>query len=869
MSQSETRQETPSRRHILFAGAAMAASASLLRAADAKEESMSHETALTRKQVTTIKPNPKWPALTRYSGDYLNRIAFPVGGLGTGCIGLGGRGELRDWELVNLPAWGYQPINTHFALWTKDSTGKTVTRCLEGVVPNHLVEGWNGAEIRNSTLPRFRKCDFLAAYPFAQVLLEDPSVPLRVRLEAFNPFVPADAEASGHPVAVLRYVLINPTDAPIEASVCGTVENFIGWDGHKGKPDKNVNEFKSGGALKGIAMRSDGIAKDANEFGTVALAVMDQANVSHKLDWADLSWGDSLLDFWTDLSTDGKLEPQAQSGRPAPFASLAPRVTVPARGETAITFLIGWHFPNRKAWTPPHPTVGNYYATQYKDAWDAVAKFAPKLADLEAKSLLFTQSVLETDLPDVLKDACLSNASTLKTQVVFRTEDGRFFGWEGAGPFHGSCHGSCMHVWNYENTMPFMFGELAKQQRETDFKFACDERGLMSFRIDLPLDKAHGWNSAAADGQMGTIIRLYREWRLSGDDAFIRAQYPHAKRALQFAWIEGGWDADRDGVMEGCQHNTMDIEYYGPNPEVGVLYLGALRAMQEMAKHVGDPAFASECGEIFAKGSAWLDANLFNGDYYEQKIIPTDPSKVAKGLAISGDRDKALDPVLQVGKGCMSDQLLGQTLAHVCSLGYLLKKENVQKTLKSIIDFNFREEFYDHFNHLRTYAANDDKGLIICTYPRGGALKRPFPYAYEVWSGIEWTAAAGMIYEGRTDDALRIAHAVRERHDGLRRNPFSEEECGRHYARAMASWGCLLAWTGFSYDGVEQKLSIKARPGKTFFSNGYAWGTIDQQGEKVTVNVLHGELKLKALKIGDRELAIGEKTVRGGESLSA
>lgn len=858
----------PTRRDVLFTGAALAG-ASVLGPKDPEDSPMTQQTALTRQQATKVAANPTWPVLTRYSGAYLHRIAFPLGGLGTGCIGLGGRGELRDWELVNLPAFGYQPINTHFALWCRDTSGKAVTRCLEGIVPDHLVEGWNGAEIRNHSLPRFRKCDFLAAYPFAQVLLEDSSVPLRIRVEAFNPFIPADADGSGFPVAVLRYVLINPTDAPIDASVCGTVENFIGWDGHKGKCEKNANEYRSVGTLKGIAMCSDGVAKDSNEFGTLALAVLDQADLTHKLDWADLSWGDSLLDFWTDFSTDGRLEPQARTARPAPFASLAPRVTVPAGGQAAVTFLIGWHFPNRKAWTPPHPTVGNYYATQFKDAWDALETFAPRLPELEAKSLLFTRSVIESDLPDVLKDACLSNASTLKTQVVFRTEDGRFFGWEGAGPFHGSCHGSCMHVWNYENTMPFLFGELAKQQRETDFTFACDDRGLMSFRVDLPLEKAHGWNAAAADGQMGTIMRLYREWRLSGDDGFIRALYPHAKRAMQFAWIEGGWDADRDGVMEGCQHNTMDIEYYGPNPEVGVLYLGALRAMQEMARYVGDPSFASELGDIFSSGSAWLDANLFNGDYYEQKIIPTDPAKIAKGLAISGDRDKALDPVLQVGKGCMSDQLLGQTLAHVCALGYLLKRENVQKTLKSVIDFNFREDFFDHFNHFRSYALNDDKGLIICTYPRGGALKRPFPYSYEVWSGIEWTAAAGMIYEGRLEDALRIAHAVRQRHDGLRRNPFSEEECGRHYARAMASWGCLLAWTGFHYDGVERKLSINARSGNTFFSNGHAWGTIQQKGERATLNVHHGELKLRSLRIGDREVSVGEKVLRGGESLSA
>ena len=40
------------------------------------------------------------------SGRQLDEIAFPLGGLGTGMVSLGGRGQLRDWEIMNRPAKG-------------------------------------------------------------------------------------------------------------------------------------------------------------------------------------------------------------------------------------------------------------------------------------------------------------------------------------------------------------------------------------------------------------------------------------------------------------------------------------------------------------------------------------------------------------------------------------------------------------------------------------------------------------------------------------------------------------------------------------------------------------------------------------------
>lgn len=416
-------------------------------------------------------------------------------------------------------------------------------------------------------------------------------------------------------------------------------------------------------------------------------------------------------------------------------------------------------------------------------------------------------------------------------------------------------------MWNYEQATAFLFGELACSMREVEFRHATREDGHMSFRVDLPLDRVTGWGLAAADGQMGCLIKLYRDWQLSGDDDMLRALWPKARKALEFCWIPGGWDADRDGVMEGCQHNTMDVEYYGPNPQMELWYLGALRATEEMASYLGEQEFAQTCRDLFERGSRWMDANLFNGEYYEHEVRPpVEGSAVAPGLRheTMGARDLA-DPELQLGPGCLVDQLVGQYMAHVCGLGYLLKQHHVRRTLESVMKYNFKEKvFFGHFNHMRTFALNDESALLMATYPHGRRPKRPFPYYNEVMTGFEYTAAVHTLYEGQSAYGLRCMGAIRDRYDGKKRSPFDEAECGHHYARAMASWAAVLALTGFRYSGVDHSIRFASpdRPSQSFWSNGYAWGTCAQKptgdGAEVELTVLYGSLQIERMTLEGR-----------------
>ena len=804
-----------------------------------------------------------WPVLTSYDRDHLARIAMPLGGIGTGQVSLGGRGDLRDWEIMNQPAKHYRPriaggAAPFFAIRTQAGRAKPQLRALEGPLEDFEIEGATGSRAANHGLPRFRECRFEAAYPFGQVHLSDRSMPVAVTLQAFNPLIPGDAEHSGLPVAILRYRVTNQTDHSLRVSLCGSMPNFIGKDGSTPLEGAtgNRNRRKQAGPIQGIFMDSLGVDTAHPAWGTMAFVTTAKSGVSCRTSWANKKWNGNLLDFWDDFAADGQLDPRPNVGLDTPGASIATSFRLAARATREVCFIIAWHFPNRQTWTPAgnaDDTIGNYYTTRWKDAWQVARHVAQNLKSLESDSLAFVNTFCGSDLPHVVKEAALFNLAVLRSQTCFRTPDGRFYGWEGCHDHKGSCFGSCTHVWNYEQALAFLFGELSHSMREIEFAHATDDEGCMSFRVKLPLAHAQDFGKAAADGQMGCIMKLYRDWQLSGNENMLAQLWPHAKRALEFCWLPGSWDADQDGVMEGCQHNTMDVEYYGPNPQMGTWYLGALRAAEAIARHLGDESFAAHCQSLFNSGSKWIDTQLFNGEFYEHIVKPPTSKAAIHPSLRSGIGSKTLsDPDFQLGPGCLVDQLVGQYMAHICGLGYLLEPAHIRKTLRSIHRYNCQAGFHDHFNNMRSFALKDETALLMASYP-GERPAVPFPYFTEVMTGFEYTAAITMLQEGLTNMGLSCINNIRARYDGRRRNPFDEAECGRFYARAMASWGAVIALTGFHYSAVDQTLRFADQPGTHWWSTGTAWGecriTARGKARSVSVTVKHGELAFATISL--------------------
>jgi len=782
-----------------------------------------------------------------FTGDALKEIAFPLGGIGTGTVSLGGRGQLRDWEIFNRPQKGNILPYTFPAIYLKPEGGKPMARVLESKLQPHFIEAGGMAPNRVCGLPRLKEAIFTGEYPFAHIDFRDTKLPVKVELTAFNPMIPLNEKDSAIPTAVLRYKVTNPGGKKIDGTICWSLQNAVDGEG-------KVNEFVDEAGLRGVKMTNTKAAHDDLANGSMAL-VTTHKDVTCMKAWPAAGWWDSAQTFWDDFKSDGQFTAVVEA--PSDIASLGLKFSLAPGESVELPFIFTWYFPNRENYWNGEPEVkgarlGNRYSKWWDDAWDAAGYVVKNLDRLEKETRLFADALYSSTLPAVALDAAGANMSIMRTQTGLFLDDDRFYAFEGCGDQGGCCPMNCTHVWNYEQAVAYLYPRLERTMRLTDFTTNVEEDGKMAFRTTLPLGK-HLWKfHAAADGQMGCILKYYREYLMSGDMEFLKLIYPAAKQTLSFAWLT--WDKDEDGMMETIQHNTYDIEFLGANTMMGTLYLGALKAMEKISEILGETQYAAKCKSIYESGSKKHAEKLFNGEFFIQDV----------------DVDKA--PRYQFGPGCLSDQLLGQWFCEVVDLGYVLPEAEVKAALKSVFQYNWKSDLTDHESVQRTYALNDEAGLLLCSWPKGGRPRYPFTYADEVWTGIEYQVAGHLIYEDMIEEGLAVVKGVRDRHDGIARNPWNEFECGHHYARAMASWSLILALSGFHYNAHERFIAfapkLNASDFKCFYSTGSGWGVYSQQtsGSSLSakIGVTWGELDIHEIRLAVSKGATLTKATPGG-----
>jgi len=794
-----------------------------------------------------------------YNQNY-KETAFLLGGIGTGNISLGTDGKLRDWEIFNSQGKNNWLPGTFFSIWVRTKGEEAITKILGSKqIPPF---SYNDRDVftfgRTNGLPHFDSSKLYSEYPFVWVDLFDKKIPIEVTLEAFTPFIPLNADDSGIPVVSLKYKVKNISKKDIEVSLAGSLANAVGFDGYdrvgcrlKTITKRSINDFVKKGKLKGIFMSAEDIDQQDLKFGNMYIATTDE-KVSYKSEWLEGGFFDGLQEFWDDFSFDGVISNKIREfknishikiGNPK-IGSICISKKIKPGEEQLFEFLISWYFPNRpNNWEVDEyfnksslKIIKNYYSTKFNSSIDVTEYVIGDIGRLESDSRKFARALHSSTLPDYVIDALSSNIAVLRSPTCFRLEDGTFLGWEGSRDKVGFCPGTCTHVWNYAQTVAFLFPELEMTARKVEFGLEIDNKGKMNFRTIKPFGrKIHPnpfWNDlpAAADGQLGTIIRLYREWKLSGDSEFIKSLWPKVKLSLEYCIRE--WDTDEDYVLDGSKHNTYDIEFYGPEPLSNIIYLGALKVTAIMAEYLRDDKAKERYESIFKKASKKIDSTLWNGEYYIQRLEDIDKYPY------------------QFGNGCLSDQLFGQLLAHIVGLGHLLPEQHIKKAIYSIFKNNFKQDFLNHFVH-RTFALNDEDGLINCSWPNGGRPRFPFAYAGEVWPGIEYQVATHLIFEDYIEEGLKVAKAVRDRHDGIKRNPWDEGENTHHYARSMSSWGLLIALSGFKFDMVEGKISFDPKINQDdflcFFSTGKGWGIYRQKKDDKTgkikkdIEVLYGD----------------------------
>ena len=810
-----------------------------------------------------------------YNGPYTDafntRVAWPIGGIGAGMICLEGRGAISHVSVRNRMEFFNEPC-TFAAVTIKGENGSTA-RILEGPVPEWKTFGGprtgNGAGGTSYGLPRFKESEFLARFPFGTVTLSDPNVPLEAVITGWSPFIPGDADNASLPVGTLEYSFKNPTGRTMDAVFSYNSKNFmsIGNEGHTVKPIKN-----------GFVLWQEGTESNPENKGAFAVFVDDDnAVVDHC--WFKGGWWDAVTLAWKNIESGVPMDNPPVEGT-CPGASLFVPFTLEPGGEKTVRLMVAWYVPetdlrlgtDRDPSLPPaEPTCcesGNFvpwYAGRFSDIYDVAEYWRFRYDDLRQKTKLFTDTFYDTDLPAEVIEAAAANLTILKSPTVLRQKDGRFWCFEGCSDNRGCCHGSCTHVWNYAQAIPHLFPGLERSLRETEFLNSQDERGHQTFRTPLPIrPPAHDYH-AASDGQLGGIMKVFREWRISGDTDWLKSLWPRVRQSLDYCIRT--WDPKGKGLLEEPHHNTYDIEYWGPDGHCSSFYLGALDAAVKMGEALEDDI--GTYAQLLEKGKAIYESELYNGEYFIQKIQTEGLETEYPGIDYSGngsgyrkmiDRLNQEGPKYQYGTGCLSDGVLGFWIGLVCGLDETVDSDKITSHLLAVHKYNLKRDLADFANPQRpSFAMGNEGGLLLCTWPRGGELSLPFVYSNEVWTGIEYQVASHLMFEGKVKEGLDIVRECRDRYDGRIRNPFNEYECGHWYGRALSSYGLIQGLTGVRYDAVEKTLYINSRMGdsfRSFLAVDGGFGTVGLKNGKPFLDVKMGKIEVERTVVSNEEKTI-------------
>ncbi len=551
-----------------------------------------------------------------------------------------------------------------------------------------------------------------------------------------------------------------------------------------------------------------------------------------------------------------------------PVGSVARKFELAPNASATFRFVVAWHFDalqwDALRFIPKIEERRRHYGSRFYHAREVVEYVAQNYDRLASTTKAWRDAFYGSSLPHWFLERTFATVSTLATATCLRFDDGRFYGWEGTY----CCAGTCTHVWQYAQAVARVFPALERDTRErVDYGSSFhDDSGLVDYRGEASKE-------LAIDGQCGVILRTWREHTMAPDSEFLKRVWPRVKKSIELLIAR---DVDEDGILDGAQYNTLDTTWWGQIAWISSLYLGAVKAGARMAEEMGDAEFAKRCDAIARRGSDNMVARLFDGEYFVQQVDPAHPEANASGA------------------GCHADQLLGQSWALQYGLGRVVPHAQARSALAAIYKYNFapnagryRDQMQGAIQGGRWYALEGEAGLVVCTFPKGGAENAPGKsndkwaamYLNEVWTGFEHQVAAHMMWEGLVDEALVIERALHDRHHAKKRNPWNEIECGDHYARAMSGFGVYLAACGFEIHGPRGHIGFAPRIGpedfKAAFIASEGWGRFEQKRDaklqRETLAVLWGKLRVKTLSFevadGARVATVSVKS--GGAALAA
>ena len=711
----------------------------------------------------------KKPALGRGHIDDGYWQGSPVGGFGAGTFSRTYRGDFARWHIKN-GVHKYQTVYANqFAMYQKaEGAAEGVAQVLAATHPPGELSTWKWDYPVGAG-------DYYSLYPKSWYDYRWDKFPAHVVLEQFSPILPDNYRETSYPVAVYRWHAENTTDHAVTVSVLLSWANMVGWfrsfsrDLSGGLDAGNRDRLINQDGMKGILFdRNRNGAVQDDWDGQFAIAALESPGVEVTYQTTYLPEDTDRSDIWKPFASDGRLANSDQnwvSSGEKLAGAIAVRFTLKPGEKRVVPMVIAWDLPivqfgTGRKWyrhyTDFYGTTGTNALQIARDGLTNAAKWsdaidawqAPYVND-ESKPLwyrgaLFNELYTVADTGSFWGRPVGSDPKTPNTFTFmecfdypyYGTLDVRFYGSMPLAKFWPEL--DKQELRQFADTVPqdltdkYLWNWKTQHTQALQFRVR-KAKGAVPHDLGVPEEdpfvqpNQFSWQNTSdwKDLNSKFVLMLYRDYVFTGkkDQAFLRYTWPAVQEALEHL---RQYDRDGDGVPEneGYPDQTYDEWVVkGESAYCGGLWLGALRAAEEIARALGDTAAVSKYHDLFTKSQASFVKKLWNGEYFRY------------------------DTASEYRDNIQADQLAGQWYANMTGLGDLVPHDMQRKALKRIFDFNVMK------------FANGEMGAVN-GMGADGTIIRTNEQVKEVWTGTTFGLAALMLSEGMKDEGFRTAWGV-------------------------------------------------------------------------------------------------------------
>ncbi|MDZ7725342.1 MAG: GH116 family glycosyl hydrolase [candidate division KSB1 bacterium] len=749
-----------------------------------------------------------------YKSSYRPRSGIAHGGLGTGSVELRKDGQFYNWSIFNNYPLGAGPvfeIPAHPRSHDDKSLLFFIVRYqVEGKDPQlkllQLNRGYNEAGLEGIAyyypwLNGIDEIEYEARFPYTDMTFRDSGMPFEIDVTVYNPFIPFDVKNSSLPGVYFDFKVRNTSSKDVNVFLIASLRNLVGYD----TVDKYFTaDIVEKDAYKVLNMSAGDLDPEYRTYGHMGLASLSGES-TYYLGWEHKHpYYERLVvenHFPNIDDTAGRnvtLDNGEKRGRIAEggtkdqrhFSSIGITRDLSAGEEFNHSFVFTWYFPN--AWGAHQAQDGmqpiewlqqddyriNYTKTKrighyYNNFFDSAAGVADYMvqqkAPLSRQTRRFFDDFYASDLPQFALNQINSQLNTFIASSTL-DRDGNFAIREGMAPNKSWGPNGTMDVSLYGSASVLsLFPDLQKSTMRRH-KHCQTERGEIGHGLAVDLDylQSGTWGVYHRIDLPGNYIQqVVRDYLWTGDEDYMKEMWPSLKKAFNYVLNDRDQDGDLLPDMEGIMCSYDNFPMYGMASYIHSQWLCAAEGMVQAARVMNDEAMQRKSRNVFEVTRQLVEDKLWNGEYY---ILYNDK-----------EGDKGVD------NACLTDQVIGQWLAHQSGFGYILNPEHVRSALQTVLDLSYQADF----------------GLRNCTWPE-------YPELYPIhetnlwvdqantcWTGVELGFASFLMYEDMYDEAMSVIKTVDDRYrdNGLY---FDHQEFGGHYFRPMSAWAIINGVLGLS-----------------------------------------------------------------------